>query len=147
LLCQLIAGEAGKETSFEAPGVVKVEYVVRVRLGPPTQSHGPRSAKSGAEAVSAQPASSGDKEQEAAEEAVEEVDRDEDGAAAMPHGAGDPIQQEFDWSTAPTFIFEHPVQITTDIWGTRERELASLGGEPVPALGIWAGGSAHPIGY
>ncbi|KAG6833471.1 hypothetical protein H0H87_006043 [Tephrocybe sp. NHM501043] len=36
----------------------------------------------------------------------------------------------------PSFQHEENVKITTDHWGTLERELASVGGIPMPALGL-----------
>lgn len=144
LLCNVTAGQAGKEASFEAQGVVSVEYVIRVRLGPPTTQHVSSSPKEGVDAPSSQSSTPAPKEQEAGED-VEEIDREDDASSPAPGTASE--EQNVDWSTAPSFVYEHRVQLTTDIWGTAERELASLGGEPVPALGLWAGGSAHPVGW
>lgn len=36
----------------------------------------------------------------------------------------------------PSFRHEEPLRITTDFWGTLDRELASTGGTPTPALGL-----------
>jgi len=38
----------------------------------------------------------------------------------------------------PSFKYEIPVEIVTDHWGTLERELHAMGGEPTPALGLVA---------
>jgi hypothetical protein len=36
----------------------------------------------------------------------------------------------------PDFELELPIDLTTDIWETENRELRSTGGIPVPALGL-----------
>lgn len=39
----------------------------------------------------------------------------------------------------PTFSHEEILHITTDYWGTPDRELNSVGGTPTPALGLAKG--------
>jgi hypothetical protein len=36
----------------------------------------------------------------------------------------------------PKFLHEETIQLTTDQWGSIERELRAMGGIPTPALGL-----------
>lgn len=36
----------------------------------------------------------------------------------------------------PSYFHEEKIEMTTDPWGTRERELIATGGVPAPALGL-----------